>query len=121
MSEPHKVSNRKIKKMKRQIRDDLYTTIIVLQRRPYTVAIARAVVGTVWYTDIGFSKCNWPDWFISTRGATIATGRAIENIAMRVLGVQCGQASIEEPAAEALALFSRSDIEDELNPLLIGA
>jgi hypothetical protein len=58
--------------------------IIVIQRKPNTCIVAEVEHNGQRYIDFGFSKANWPDWFLSRRGKEIALGRAINEIACRI-------------------------------------
>jgi hypothetical protein len=127
MSEPHKWTNRQIKDLKKSLREDPDTEVYILQRRPNTFALVKIRIGEGWMVDFGFSKVNWPDWFNARRGAEIATGKALDALAERILGGGEKTVSIqaEENAfkvSEFLSgLVATSDVEDDLNPLLVGA
>ena len=58
--------------------------LVVIQRKPNTCVIVEVKHNGQQYVDFGFSKVNWPDWFLPRRGKEIAAGRAIANIAERV-------------------------------------
>lgn len=114
LEEKSPIPNWQIKCLER-IAEENATRIFYFQRRPYTCCVVLTEINGCEYFDCGFSKVNWPDWFLPWRGRQIALGRALENIAERAAGVQ------DTPYHDYLATDELSTMMDELNPLLLGA
>jgi hypothetical protein len=66
------------------VRENVKVTDLVSQL-PYTFASGECTVGTVVYHASGFSKCRPGDKPDMQRGAEIAVGRIVANIAKRLV------------------------------------
>ena len=60
--------------------------LVVIQRKPNTCVVVEVEHNGLRYVDFGFSKVNWPDWFLPRRGKEIALGRAVDAVAARIIG-----------------------------------
>lgn len=80
------MTSSEFKKFKRDLHDDEVESIIVFQRRPYTVAIVYITHEDKRYVDFGCAKVNWPDWWDYQFGEELAIGKAIHNIACAITG-----------------------------------
>ena len=74
----------------KQLKEELSTGVKwqIYQRRPVTVVIATVYYGGVCYQDFGYSKVTWPDWWNRQRGVEIAKGKAVDNVARRIMGME---------------------------------
>lgn len=55
------------------------------QRRPMTVAVLTTTYNGCLYEDFGYAKVKWPDRWNWRRGIEIAKGKALDNLARRLL------------------------------------
>jgi len=135
MAEPRKVPKYQVRCMER-IAEESATSIVYMQRYPYTVAVVGATVSQEHYVDFGACRCSWRDPFDAEKGQLIALGRALRSIALRTLGIRKrgGHIKYMHGIGTVLALDTEilagnipvanpetSDLEDDLNPLLVGA
>jgi hypothetical protein len=75
-------------RLRKQIRAEveLNAFSVEIARRPYTCVIAFAWRDGVLWSDAGFSKANWPDWYSEKLGVRIARGRALDGIVRQITG-----------------------------------
>jgi len=135
MAEPHKVPKYQLQFMAQEAENNAHS-VVYLQWKPFTVAIIGTTIEREMYVGWGATRCYWKDRFDPNHGRQRALGRACQDVALRALGARARDSivcekgigtilSIDEAVIAGqiplVAGEAHSGMEDELNPLLVGA
>jgi hypothetical protein len=74
--------------LRKQVRAEVEQNVFVVEiaRRPYACVVSFTWHNGVLWSDAGFSKANWPDWYSEKFGIEIARGRALDGIVRQITG-----------------------------------
>lgn len=75
-------------RLRKQVRAEveLNAFSVEIARRPYACVVVFAWRDGMLWSDAGFSKANWPDWYSEKFGIEIARGRALDGIVRQITG-----------------------------------
>lgn len=75
-------------RLRKQIRAEveLNAFSVTIARRPYACVVVFTWRDGMLWSDAGFSKANWPDWYSEKFGIEIARGRALDGIVRQITG-----------------------------------